>query len=326
MLNLFSPLTLGHIRLSNRIALTALPSGCATLDGFVSDELAAYYLARARGGVGMLVVEPTYVLAPADGAVPHVGLYADTQVSDLHHCISLARAAGPAVLVMLDQPLQLAGLQRPEVGEIGEAFIVAAWRARAAGADGVMFSCADGGPFEQLVSPLHNQRNDRYGGGTGGRLRLLLDVIEGISSWMGSSFLVGIRLNADEFTPGGLTLQDTRVIAKRVISAGVKLLEVSANINSTIPVARFPGWRVPLAVAIKTVVDVPVMVGELRGDAVLADSVIRDSCADLVALSETLRSDPDWPQYARAQLAKREEESQPAPPDDGNQSQPQHYP
>ena len=306
MLNLFSPLIFGHTRLSNRIVLTALPSGCTVPDGFVSGDLANYYLKLAQGGLGMLVIEHTCVLPPPHGRIPHLGLYDDAQVPDLHDCIRAVRHAGPAVLVMLDQPLQLTQLSQAEIGAIGEAFIVAAWRVRATGADGIMFSCADGGPFEQLVSPLYNHRSDRYGGSVGGRLGLLLTVIEQIESWMGSEFVVGVRLNAEEFTPGGLTLQDTRVIANWLSGAGVRLLEISAETRSSVPVARFPGWRVPLAAGIKAVVDVPVIVGALSDDVLLADSVIREGAADLVALNEALQADPCWPQRARDVLAPQE--------------------
>ena len=77
MLNLFSPLTLGRIRLPNRIVLTALPSGYTAPDGFVDSALAAYYLERARGGLGKLVFEHTCALPPPDSRIPHLGLYAD---------------------------------------------------------------------------------------------------------------------------------------------------------------------------------------------------------------------------------------------------------
>jgi 2,4-dienoyl-CoA reductase-like NADH-dependent reductase (Old Yellow Enzyme family) len=210
---------------------------------------------------------------------------------------------------MLDQPLQLGRLGHAEIDQIGEAFIAAAWRVHAAGADGIMISCADGGPFEQLISPLHNRRTDRYGGSPGTRLRLLLDVVEGIGRWMGSDFVVGVRLNVEEFAPGGLTLQDTRVIAKRLAGAGVKLLETCAGIGASYPIAQFPGWCVPLAAGIKAVVDVPVMVGGLSDDAALVDSVIREGSADLVTLSEVLQAEPDWPHSARQALARRHDDS-----------------
>lgn len=306
MQRLSSPLTLGNVRLPNRIALTALPSGWVVPGGFVSDALTTYYLERARGGAGLLVIEPTCVLSPAEPALPHLGLYADTQVTDMYHCVEAVRREGAAVLVMLDQPLPLDGLRRAEVREIGEAFIGAAWRARAAGAAGVMLSTADGGPFEQLVSPLRNQRADHYGGSFHGRMRLLLDVVEGIQRWLGDRFIVGVRLNVEEFTPGGLTLQDARVIAKRLSSTGVILLEVGVVAGGDVRIAQFPGWRVPLAAALKAVIDIPVMVGGRLDDAELADSIVRDGSADLVAVGERLRVEPDWPRRALATLADRD--------------------
>jgi 2,4-dienoyl-CoA reductase-like NADH-dependent reductase (Old Yellow Enzyme family) len=306
ILKLFSPLMLGHIRLPNRLAYNAQPSGCATPDGFVGRDLATYYLVRAHGGAGLVVLEPTYVLPPRDHATPHLGLYADAQVPDLHDCVDALHDAGAAVLVMLDQPLWTPRLMERELREIGEAFIMAAWRVRACGADGIMLSTVDGGPFEQLISPLRNQRGDSYGGTVVGRSQLLREVVEGIGGWIGSQFIVGVRLNAEEFTPGGLSLQDARLLATRLASAGVQILEIQAQPASDMPIAHFPGWCVPMAAGIKAVVDIPVMVGGLLDDAELADSVIRDGGADLISVGARMRVEPDWPHHARAILAQRE--------------------
>ena len=86
------------------------------------------------------MLEPTYVLPPRDHATPHLGLYADAQVPDLSHCVNALHHAGAVVLVMLDQPLWTPQLTERELREIGEAFITAAWRVRASGADGIMLS------------------------------------------------------------------------------------------------------------------------------------------------------------------------------------------
>jgi len=168
-----------------------------------------------------------------------------------------------------------------------------------------MLSTADGGPFEQVISPLRNQRTDGYGGSLSGRLQLLSEVVEAIERWIGSQFIVGVRLNVEEFVPGGLRFQDARIIAKRLVSVGVKLLEISVDTAGGVLVARFPGWHVPLANGIKAVVDVPVMVGGLLDDPELADSVVRDGSADLVAIGERLRIEPDWPRQAWTILAQR---------------------
>jgi 2,4-dienoyl-CoA reductase-like NADH-dependent reductase (Old Yellow Enzyme family) len=259
----------------------------------------------------MVVFEHTYVLPPPDSTIPHLGLYGDAQIASLHHCIAATHQQGAATLVMLDQPLSLETWGPAAIIELGEAFIAAAWRARAANADGVMLSAADGGPFEQLVSPLQNQRIDRYGGDGAGRLRLLLAVIEGIQKWLGEHFIIGVRLDVEEFAPGGLTLQDARVIAKRLIGAGVKLLEITATNGTDIPIAHFPGWQVPLAAGMKAVVEVPVLVGKLSDDPALADSVVRDGSADLVGLNEALRGNPLWPQEARTTLMRANGKSVP---------------
>src|SRR5690349_2298549 len=97
MLNLFSPLSLGRLRLPNRIVLAALPSGFAAPGGFASHDLANYYVERALGGAGMLVIEHTCALPPADRTAPHLGLYADAQVADLHECIAITRRQGAAI-------------------------------------------------------------------------------------------------------------------------------------------------------------------------------------------------------------------------------------
>ncbi|MEO7910296.1 MAG: hypothetical protein ABIV47_11665 [Roseiflexaceae bacterium] len=306
ILKLFSPLMLGSVRLPNRLVYNAQPSGCTTPDGFVGRDLAAYYLIRAQSGAGLLVLEPTYILPPRDSATPHLGLYADAQVPELRQCVNALHNAGAAVLVMLDQPLWTPQLSEQQLHQIGEAFIIAAWRVRACGADGIMLSTVDGGPFEQLISPLRNRRVDIYGGNVFGRSQLLREVVEGVERWIGSHFIIGVRLNAEEFTPGGLNMQDARLLATRLASAGVRLLEVQAQAASDTPVAHFPGWCVPMAAGIKAVVDIPVMVGGLLDDAELADSVIRDGGADLISIGARMRVEPDWPRTAQAHLSRHE--------------------
>lgn len=298
MHTLFSPIRLGHIRLANRLVMQALPSGCAVPGGFIGDDLIATYRRIGHSGIGLVVVEATYVLPPHDRLAAHIGLYADAQIAPLRRCVDALHDAGAAALIMLDQPLWTAGLPADRISRVGEAFVLGAQRAHTAGADGIMLSAAGGSVFEQFLSPLRNQRTDQYGGNPIGRLRLLSDVVDRIAGQCGQQFIVGVRLNVEEFPSGGLTLQDARTSATRLASAGAGLIEISADMIGAAPVARFPGWRVPLAEAIKSVVDVPVLVGGQLDDAALADSVIRDGSADLIAIGERLRSDPDWPRRA----------------------------
>ena len=300
---LFSPLALGATRAPNRLTLAALPSGCASADGRAGDALCAYYLERARGGLGVIVTEPVWPVAPPTVAQPHLALYDDSFIPDLSASLAAVHGAGVAAIVMLDQPLDLAQLSGAALAEIGAAFVTAAWRARTAGADGVMLSTCDGGPFAQLVSPLLNQRGDQHGAGIDGRLWLLTSVVEGIGRWLGPEVVIGVRLIVEEFAHGGITLHDARVMARRLVSAGVRLLEIGTRHTGDSPLAQFPGWKLPLAAAIRAVVDVPVLVGGQMDDVELADAAVRDGSADLIDVAECLLSEPLWPLKARAALA-----------------------
>ncbi|HMQ30407.1 MAG TPA: NADH:flavin oxidoreductase [Chloroflexaceae bacterium] len=297
MADLFSPLSIGGRELPNRIVMAPVASGAAGADGFVGDAAVDYYWRRARGGVGLLLSEALRVTPPADGApAPHIGIYADAFVPGLRRLVAAARVEGARVLLTLDALDPPAPKAR--LGALREAFILAAWRAHCAGADGVMLTAADGGALAWLLSPLRNTRADGYGQGGDGRRRLALEIVEGVGQWLGRRLLVGFRLPADEFTPGGLTLQDARVLAKRLTAAGVGLLDVTAHAAPP-GVARFPGWAVPLASSVRRVVDVPVVGSGELGDPHLADSVVRDGSVDLVMLDGALRRDPDWPLHAR---------------------------
>lgn len=296
MPDLFSPLSVVGRQLPNRIVLAPLPSGFAAPDGFVAPGLVEYW--SRRSGVGLLLSEPLQVVPP-ESVTPHLAIYDDAFVPGLRRLVEAARAGGARAMLTLDAPAAAAA--SPHLAAIAEAFIVAAWRAHCAGADGVMLTAADRGLLQSLLSPLQNHRVDAYGGGLDGRLRLTLEVLDGVRRWLGRRLIVGFRVMADELTPGGASLQDTRVVAKRLTAAGVRLLDIAAP-NPAPQVAHFPGWAVPLANSIKRITDVPVIGSGLLGDPALADSIVRDGSVDLVMLGATLRDDPDWPALARAQL------------------------
>lgn len=301
MPHLFSPVTIAHKKLPNRIVMGSCASGLAMADGFISDDLLSYYVRRAHGGVGLIVTEPVRVVPPAaSGVHAHVGLYDDAFVPQLRFLVQAVHSKGARLILMLDEPCAAAEMNARELHTLAERFVQAAWRALAADCDGIMLSAADGGVLHTIISPHLNRRFDVYGGTLTERLRLPLQIIEGIHDWLGKRLIVGFRLIADDFTTDGITMQDARVIARRVVTAGVNLLDVTVDDqNTTVPVARFPGWMVPLAESIKRVVpEVPVMCSGLLGDPHLADSVIRDGSADLIMLRQTLRTHPDWPKTA----------------------------
>lgn len=283
---LFHSLVVGRARLRNRIVMEALPSGLATSVGLANTELVAYYAERARGGLGMLVIEPMRVTPPRV-ASRHLGIYSDVHTPALHDFIGSIKREDCAVLTMLDQPAD-APDDMDVLNELTGAFVLAARRARIADADGIMLSTTDDGPF-------HGLADHRYGEQ---RLTRLLSVVETIVERIGRRFVIGVRLGVEEHMPGGLSLQDARVVARRLTSAGVNLIEVAVRVGPDTPVAQFPGWCVPVAAAIRSFVDVPVMVGGLLDDPFVAESAVAEGGADLIAVADRLREEPRWPDEA----------------------------
>lgn len=315
MAHLFSPLTIARMRLPNRIVLAPLPSGFTAPDGFIDDTLITYYVQRAQGGVGLIITEAALVVPPPEAdLLAHLGLYADVFIPQLHRLSRAIHHNNARLMLLLEAPAAATQVDASGLRLLGDRFIQAAWRALLAGCDGVILSAADGGALHMLVSPRFNRRIDVYGGTLDGRLRLPIEIIDGIRSWFGKRLVLGFRLVADEFQPDGITLQDARVIAKRVVGAGAGLLDVTAATGNAV-VARFPGWQIPLVSAIKRVnQDVPVIGAGLLGDSQLADSVVRDGSVDLVMLGQALRNDPAWPNAARAALNNSDNRAVDAPP------------
>jgi 2,4-dienoyl-CoA reductase-like NADH-dependent reductase (Old Yellow Enzyme family) len=306
MAHLFSPMKIARTRLSNRIAMAPLPSGCAGADGFVSERLGEYYLQRSRGGVGLIIMEPVAVVQPPPSvARVHIGGYADVFIPSLRWLVQQVHQNQTVMLVTLDAPPEMAYAPVATMRWLSEQFVVAAWRVLAAGFDGVMLTAADGSLLHTLISPLQNTRNDDYGGTMERRLQFARHIIETIRQWMGQRLIIGFRMLADELLPGGITLQDARIIASHVTAAGVHLLDITAGTSGgpAAPVAQFPGWCLPLANSIKRFVpDTPIISSGLLGEPYLADGAIRDGSIDMVMLGHTLRNNPEWPRMARSFL------------------------
>lgn len=304
MVHLFSSLSIAGKTLRNRVVMAPSASGYASLDGFVGEALYSYYVDRAHGEVGLIITEPAHVLVPSSrDSRGYIGIHHDSFVPGLRGLAHAIQGGGARVLLSLDAPATEATRPAEYVQAATEAFIQAAWRAKAAGFDGINLSGADGGMLHALISPLANHRSDAYGGVLDNRLRAVTSIIEGIRQWLGNRFIIGFRLIAEEFDSNGMTLQDARVIARRLTATGVHLIDVTTDMRTDIKVAHFPGWRVPLAASIKQVLpDVPVIGSGLLGDPLLADSVVRDGSVDLVMLGRSLRTNAYWTQLARIVL------------------------
>jgi len=183
-------------------------------------------------------------------------------------------------------------------------------RCRRAGVDGVLVHAAHGYLINQFLSPSSNQRDDEYGGSFENRLRFALEVVAAVRRRAGADIPIIARISADEFLPGGLTLAETQIVARRLQEAGVDVISVSGGLPEapTIgatglkkgPAKTPPGYFVHLAAGIKGAVGVPVIAVGRLGDPAVAGQVLAGGHGDLIALGRGLLADPEWPNKVAA--------------------------
>lgn len=319
-----SPGRIGPVETANRVVMSPLTSNYADSDGYVSDQMVEFYRARARGGVGLVVVEGAIVSPEGRGTPMQLMADTDDRVPGLRRIAEAVHAEGVPVLLQLlhhgrqtrseligTSPIAPSAIRDPLYGEtpremthedieatIG-AFVAAAKRGAAAGFDGVEIHAAHGYLITNFLSPSANLRDDEYGGSLRNRARLLLDLVAGIRDSIGPARALVVRLSGEEGFPEGIELDETEQLAEWLEAAGVDAIDVSAGTREThyrlSPTAgTAEGVNLGLARALKQQVGIPVIVvGTLRSPHVV-DSAIREGDADFAALGRALIADADW--------------------------------
>ncbi|MHB8840238.1 MAG: oxidoreductase [Candidatus Aquicultor sp.] len=327
MASLFEPLVVDGIELKNRIVLPPMQMNKATPEGDVTDALIEHYVARAHGGVGLIIIEHTFVMPNGRLSTRQLGLYRDEQIPGFRRLADAIHAEGVPCVVQLnhagarttieiigEQPVAPSAVPLPTGGEVPRelsddeivdittAFADAADRVKKAGFDGVEIHGAHGFLLNEFASPLTNKRNDQYGNDLTGRMRFPLEIIQAVHDTIGPKHLLLYRLGADDMLPGGITIDDGTEMAKLVVNAGVKIVDVSGGLCGSSPPGMTPGFFIPQAAKVRQSVDVPVIGVGMITTGELADDVIRDGDVDLVAVGKAILKNPNWPREVASGL------------------------
>jgi 2,4-dienoyl-CoA reductase-like NADH-dependent reductase (Old Yellow Enzyme family)/thioredoxin reductase len=325
---LFSPYSIGSLKLENRIVMPPMATSYATPEGFVSDRLIAYYVERAKGGVGYINVEHTGIHEQGKASPKMLMINTDDHAEKIVNLVEAVHAAGGKIVIQINHagrqtfskvtgaPIvgpsaipALPVMETPrelsvsEIEDLVVAYTIAAERVKKAGADGLELHMAHGYLICAFLSPCSNKREDQYGGDITGRARFALEIVRSIRQVVGADFPIICRLSADEYVEGGLNIKDTKQIAKLLEKEGADALHISAcnaasNFLNHPPYYVEEGVFVHLASAVKSEVDIPVItVGRIRNP-VMADQIIRDEKADLVSMGRALIADPNLPKKA----------------------------
>lgn len=333
MAHLFSDLTLRGLTLRNRIVMSPMCVYSAGSDGQLTDWHLAHYLTRAVGGVGLLITEATAVEPRGRISPRDLGLWEESQVEPLGRLVRLVQAEGAAIGVQLahagrkafsayrgygpEPPVAPSALpfdeewcapQKLAPAEIDD--IIAAWQAAASRAEAVGFDlveihAAHGYLNHQFLSPLSNRRNDGYGGSLTNRMRFLLRVTEAVRHVWPQDKPLFVRVSATDWAAGGLTPDDLVVVARELKARGVDLIDCSAGGTlPTRPAGIGPGYQIPFAEKIRHEAGLATAAVGLISAPELADEIVRNGRADLVAMGRELLRHPYWPLDAARALGQ----------------------
>lgn len=341
MASLFQDLRLKDVVLRNRIAVSPMCQYSSD-NGFPTDWHLVHLGSRAVGGAGLVIVEATAVtpegrISPADS-----GIYLDSHVEPFARISRFLKEHGAIPGIQLAHAGRKASASKPwegnnhleavnggwdiiapsavpfggnltkvpremsvkDITRIQDAFVAAAKRALAAGFEWLELHYAHGYLAHEFYSPLANQRADNYGGSFENRTRFLLETFVAVRKAWPERFPLTVRLSVTDWIEGGVTVNDSIELVRRLKDAGLDLLDVSHG-SITPDISRIPwgpGFMVPAASRIRRETGIPTAVGWQITEPQQAEEVIRDQHADLVLLAREMLRDPYWPYHAALQL------------------------
>ena len=327
--HLFEPFTLKGRTLKNRIVMPGLASFLIEDDGSINDKTVEHYRGRASGGPAMVIVEACAVSPEGIVSAHQARIYHDRFIEGLSRIARVMKAEGalPAVQihhggrqtssrVIKRKPFAPSNLPCPTISgdveplsvegiqDIIRKFGDAAVRAVQAGFELIEIHGAHGYLINQFISKFSNIRDDAYGGDTTRRARFAVDVVREVRRRVGEDFPISFKISAQEFVPGGLSVEESIEILKLLVSAGMDIVQVSAGNDATPewicqPMFMEKACLADSAATIKKALRIPVMAVGRINDPLLADALIRDEKADLVCIGRGLLADPEMPKKAQ---------------------------
>jgi 2,4-dienoyl-CoA reductase-like NADH-dependent reductase (Old Yellow Enzyme family) len=327
---LLTPGRIGAVELRNRIVMPPMTTRLSDPDGHVTDGTIAYYMARVRGGVGMITVEMASPSRAGRHRRRELGIYDDRFLPGLSRLTDAIHGGGAKASIQLghggghtrvdicgETPLAPSAIPHPvfevtnetivpkamthdDIRATTEAFAAAAARAEKAGFDCVEIHAAHGYLISQFLTPFENRRTDEYGGSLENRARFGLDVLRAVKAAV--KIPVIFRISVDDYFPDGLPEADGIRVAVWAGAAGADALHIAAGHYRSLPSAArmIPPMEYPdatfldYAAQVKRQVAVPVIAVGRLGDPARATDAVAAGKADFVSLGRTLIADPEW--------------------------------
>jgi 2,4-dienoyl-CoA reductase-like NADH-dependent reductase (Old Yellow Enzyme family) len=332
---LFAPITMRGVRIRNRVVMTGHGTGMAK-DHLPSEQHVAYYRERARGGVGLIgmafpQIHPTSQDVPGEpraydpaivpgmrriaGAVHEHGAKIVMQLGhggrQSHSTFTERALWAPSSIPCpfnLEMPKEM---EAEDIEAIIDGHVLGARHAKQAEMDGVEIHSGYGGYLlASFLSNFSNARHDEYGGSLENRMRIVLETVRAVRAEVGRDYLVGINLQGHDFSPNGLEPADAKRVAAAIAGTeAIDYIVVKAatyyEAHQNVPDMQHEKalWA-PLAAAVRSAVEIPVIAVGRINDAWDAERILRDGAADMVAMTRQQIADPETVNKIRAGRAR----------------------
>jgi len=320
---LLAPLDLGFTTLKNRVLMGSMHTGLEETKDW--SRVAAFYAARARGGVGLMV---TGGMAPnrEGGVFPGAaGLFTDDDIANHKIVTDAVHDAGGKIAMQIlhagryayspecvapsavkspispfpPKELDAAGIEK-QIADI----VTAAARAKQAGYDGVEVMGSEGYFLNQFLVTHTNRRTDDWGGSYKNRMRLPVEVVRRVREAVGADFILIYRLSMIDLVPNGSTWDEVVTLAKAVEAAGATILNTGIGwheariptIATSVPRRAFT-W---VTKKLMGEVAIPVITSNRINTPQVGEDVLADGCADMVSMARPFLADPDFVAKAAA--------------------------
>lgn len=313
-MNIFKEYNLKNTNLRNRIVMPPMCMYSSDDKGLANEFHYNHYVTRAIGGVGLIILESTGVVSNGRTTDNDLGIWDDSQIEGLNNIVNGVKKYGAKVAIQLnhagrkytgaagevvapsairfdEESVLPKELSKNQIKEIILSFKEAAKRANKAGFDAIEIHAAHGYLIHQFLSPLSNVRTDEYGGNIKNRTRFLKEILQAVSEVWPKEKPILLRVSAYDYKEGGIDL-DNMVNIINHVKENLDMVHVSTGGLVPAKIDVYPGYQVKFSDTIKNKCHVPTIAVGLITDANMAEEIISNDRADLVAFGRELLRNP----------------------------------
>ena len=321
---IFEPITVKRTTIKNRIAMTPMGTNYGETSGEMSNRHMNYYSLRAKGGVGLIILENANVEYPVgSNGTSQIRIDHDSFMPRYYQLVEKLHKSGATVAIQVNHagasassartgmetvsssnvPTKAGGeIPRPmtkeEILTTVRKYGEAAKRVQAIGFDAIEIHCGHSYLMSQFISPYYNKRTDEFGGSVENRLRFPRMVLEEVRKNVGPWFPIIVRISAEERVPGGNSLEDTLAYLE-YLDEFVDMYDVSCGLNPSLQYqidSNFlpDGWRSYMSRAVKDKFKKPVINAGNYRDPKVVEQVLESGDVDIVGMGRGLIAEPNW--------------------------------